>query len=148
MSAFHLENYDSKLGLRVRVKTVDLDHAAEASSAQPGKIKRVTSIASLHSERKGGYRAIETPSSERVAKNQAEICMASGEPVTLADFESHIENCKVCGSRVELQLDFIATLEAAVYQRCGQPESEKIKGALLIGAPELNFAVCGELDFS
>lgn len=81
------------------------------------------------------------------AKAYREICMASGKSVATADFESHIESCQVCASRVELQLDFIKTLEAAVYQRHGQPESEKIKGALLIGAPELNFAVCGEIEF-
>jgi hypothetical protein len=71
----------------------------------------------------------------------------SGLRIALSDFESHIEECIVCGNRVELQLDFIQTLETAVFQRRGDPDSEKIHGALLIGAPKLNFAICGEIEF-
>ncbi len=148
MSVFHLENYDGKLGLRVRIKTVDLDHCRSGCATRNGSKEQAASIATLSSECKGPIRLTGTEISGPAKKTNSEICMDSGKRVSCSDFESHIEECKVCASRVELQLDFIETLEAAVCQRIGEPESEKIKGALLIGAPELNFAVCGEIDFN
>jgi len=66
--------------------------------------------------------------------------------VPFADFENHIETCRECANRVDLQLDFIETLEVAMYQRRAEPESSRIRGALLISAPKLNFAICGEVD--
>jgi hypothetical protein len=48
---------------------------------------------------------------------------------------------------VELQLDFIEAVEGAVLEHRCDPASERIHGALLIDAPELNFAVCGEIEF-
>jgi hypothetical protein len=75
-----------------------------------------------------------------------EVCMKDQQTVAFADFENHIETCAVCASRVDLQLDFIETLEVAMFQRQAEPESSKIHGALLISAPKLNFAICGEID--
>jgi hypothetical protein len=76
-----------------------------------------------------------------------EICMKDRQTVEFAEFENHIEKCSVCASRVDLQLDFIETLEVAMYQRRAEPKSSRIRGALLISAPKLNFAICGEIDF-
>ncbi len=75
-----------------------------------------------------------------------EICMHSQEKVAADAFEEHIELCCSCCNRVELQLDFMECLEAAVYQRLSEPESRKIHGALMVSAPEFNFAICGELE--
>jgi hypothetical protein len=79
--------------------------------------------------------------------HQGEICVKTGATVPHAEFENHIEQCTLCSNRVELQLDFIETLEAAMYQRFSSPGAPKVKGAMLISSPEMNFAVCGELDF-
>jgi len=73
--------------------------------------------------------------------------MNNGTAVHHADFENHIEECTTCSNRVELQLDFIETLELAIYQRQASPDSPKVRGALLVSAPQMNFAICGELDF-
>jgi hypothetical protein len=147
MSDLHSELHNKSLGLRVRVKFVDLDNTCKVGPVERVSRERMASVVGLGGERALIGQATETETHRSTAECGGEICMHTGARISLADFDAHVDECQVCANRVELQLDFIQTLEAAVFQRNGDPDSEKIHGALLIGAPKLNFAVCGEIEF-
>jgi hypothetical protein len=152
MSELTSETYNRPLGLTVRVKLLDLNHC-EHSSDLPAQ----TRAERVAKERAGSIIGVigEWPSlnspSEAGRKFDStnvwsEICMLSGKRIARADFENHIEECPVCANRVDLQLDFVNTLEVAVYQRQAEPDSPKVHGAMLVSAPALNFAICGEIE--
>ncbi len=147
MSELHCESHNEALGLRVRVKVVDLDDLARSGSAEHVPAGRKPSVPGIGVDKMTHTWATEGPSGRLADDAVGEICMHSGARIALEDFERHTEECAVCANRVELQLDFIETVEEAVFQHHCQPDSERIHGALLIGAPKLNFAVCGEIDF-
>jgi hypothetical protein len=153
MSELHSETNDSLLGLIVRVKLVDLNHSSQRSRerAKRGSLEQVSeeclsAIVGLRGERSG--RSVPTGPEilSPIDTSAGEICMLTGVRVRSAEFENHIESCSICANRVELQLDFMEALEIAVCQRKAEPASEKVRGAMLISSPELNFAVCGELE--
>lgn len=148
MSELHCDSHNKGLGLRVRVKLVNLDNTVKVSSAERVSTERLASIVGIGSDRTSHSWIGETSAEKSAVPVEGEICMHSGERVPFEEFELHIENCTVCANRVELQLDFIQTVEGAVFQRYCDPDSERIHGALLIGAPKLNFAVCGEIEFN
>jgi hypothetical protein len=139
--------------LTVRVKLVDLNHNGGPSrtSTPRGSGHSVSALVGSSTEQPGRLRAVGIEAGISIdpplADSQAgEICMKDQRTVPFADFENHIETCQECANRVDLQLDFIETLEVAMFQRQAEPESSKIHGALLISAPKLNFAICGEID--
>jgi hypothetical protein len=148
MSDLHSELYNKTLGLRVRVKLVDLDNSRKAGPAERVLKERMASTVGSGGERATVSQATETETEGRAAQCGGEICMHTGDRIPFSDFDAHVDECEACSNRVELQLDFIQTLEAAVFQRNCDPDSDKIHGALLIGAPKLNFAVCGEIEFN
>jgi hypothetical protein len=132
----------------VRIKLVDLN-CGGSPSHKPSPRSSSAPVSALVGASKDRALQLQPIGIERaLAAEQSlgEICLRTGQAVQHADFEQHIEECVVCGNRVELQLDFIETLELAMYQRRSEPESQKVRGALLISAPKLNFAVCGEID--
>jgi hypothetical protein len=89
---------------------------------------------------------VRNPEESLATQSRSEICMHSEEKIAAEAFEEHIELCCSCCNRVELQLDFMECLEAAVYQRLSEPDSRKVHGALMVSVPEFNFAICGELE--
>jgi hypothetical protein len=153
MSELNSETHNRTLGLTVRVKLVDLNHTGNPSDASP-KVRsaehlsreRSGSIVGIIAERPGRNQSVEAEPAKSAGISGGEICMLSGARIASADFESHIEECPVCANRVDLQLDFMNTLEVAVYQRRAEPDSQKVHGAMLVSAPELNFAICGEIE--
>lgn len=153
MSELHSETNDSLLGLTIRVKLVDLNHSRHFAGerAKRGSVEQVSeeclsAIVGLRGERSGRSVPSGPEISSSIDTSAGEICMLTGARIPSAEFENHIELCSICANRVELQLDFMEALETAVYQRKAEPESGKVRGAMLISAPELNFAVCGELE--
>ncbi len=147
MPELHCESHNEALGLRVRVKLVDLDNMAGSSSTERVPMERKASVSGIRASKLTVSRSAETRADGPEADAACEICMHSGARIALQDFERHTEECAVCRNRVELQLDFIEAVEGAVLEHRCDPASERIHGALLIDAPELNFAVCGEIEF-
>ena len=145
MSKLHSETHNRELDLRIRVKLINLSGTLESAIDRVSK-SQFNSVAAIMGERAGRHNPVEAGLAEELQPAAEEICMASGSKIATLDFENHIEDCKVCANRVELQLDFMETLELAVYQRRAQPESQKVHGAMLVSAPTLNFAVCGEIE--
>jgi len=153
MSHLHSESTNHHLRLTVRVKVLDLN---QALSGKPGisnndySSERLGAALLSHggTRRTGPVDQAEVRECEEPLpfEPRSEICMHSEEKVAADAFEEHIELCCSCCNRVELQLDFMECLEAAVHQRLSEPESRKIHGALLVSAPEFNFAICGELE--
>jgi hypothetical protein len=153
MSELHSESNNTNLSLTVRIKLVDLNHAGHNSktpskrtAGEHASRERVGAIPALTADRASRSHPSETRSPKIEDQSHVEICMLTGHRIPVADFETHIETCTICANRVELQLDFMEALETAVYQRRAEPESQKVCGAMLISAPELNFAVCGEVE--
>lgn len=152
MSELHSETNITTLAMTIRVKLVDLNHTGISPTETNGTTAKHVSkeclgaVVGLAAEKLD--RAFSSES-QRVSDSDyttSEVCMLTGSRIPVADFETHIETCSICANRVELQLDFMETLEVAVYQRRATTDSPKIRGAMLISAPELNFAVCGELE--
>jgi len=134
--------------LTVRVKLVDLNHFESGSrtTSPRGSGNTVSALVGSPAERASNVRNVGVEAEISVQAPLGEICMKDKQTVAFADFENHLETCMECSNRVDLQLDFIETLEVAMYQRRAEHESSKIHGALLISAPKLNFAICGEID--
>jgi hypothetical protein len=133
--------------VRVRIKLVDLNHTGYPQSPSPrSSTEHVSALVGSSTERPNRPFFSSRKSSHKVDYAQGEICTATGNHIHPADFENHIETCITCSNRVELQLDFMETLEVAIYQRRADPASERVRGAMLISTPELNFAVCGEIE--
>jgi hypothetical protein len=160
MSTFHSESKNDNLQLTVRVKFLNLNQAQvpsdgssrnqtaeenrlDALLAQPGKRHRPSTTSEQVAKTKPERRHA---GSSVPRKSRPEPCLQKYGKTTAGSFEEHIETCQVCANRVALQLDFMACLETAVYQRLSEPKSERIHGALMISAPKLNFAICGELE--
>lgn len=135
--------------LTVRIKLVDLNHTGLQSRTPPSRTlpEPVSALVGSSSDRPARSQPVDDLCSTHNDGHLGEICVKTGATVTHAEFENHLEVCTLCSNRVELQLDFIETLEAAMYQRFSSPGVPKVKGAMLISSPEMNFAVCGELDF-
>lgn len=134
--------------LAVRIKLVDLNRSGYPTKSipLPGSGASATVMVGTKSQ---NYRPCQTKvasSKQSEERSAGEICMKTGSLIESSNFEDHIETCPACASRVDLQLGFIDTLEAAIYQRKINPDSGKIGGAMMISAPELNFAICGELE--
>lgn len=151
MSHLHSETHDSPLGLTVRIKMVDLNHiSASSATGKTASSQTSTECIGVIAAMRGDKAVRPAPRELRHLSSHdhsnVEICMLNGERIPFSEFESHIETCPICANRVELQLDFMETLEVAVYQRAAEPASAKVRGAMLVSAPELNFAVCGELE--
>jgi hypothetical protein len=151
MSYFHSESRNARLGSTIRVKFLNLAGvraSVEEIAAEDSVDERLGALIAQGGKnvirKSGGNTELAGAMS---AVNPGEICMQTSQRLTPGHFEEHIEGCTVCASRVELQLDFMECLEAAIYQRRAEPQTEKLHGALMISAPELNFAVCGEIDF-
>jgi hypothetical protein len=151
MSELHSETNNNTLGLTVRIKLVDLNHTgklpkttARRKAAEHASKERVRAIVGLAVERVACSAGTQPPTQSDFSN--VEICMLTRDRVPHAEFETHIETCTICANRVDLQLDFMEALGMAVYQRNAEPGSQKVRGAMLISAPELNFAVCGELE--
>jgi hypothetical protein len=151
MSYFHSESRNARLDLTIRIKFLNLagmPASVEGIAAEDSVDERLGALIA-----QGGKNVIRKTGANTElagsmsALNPGEICMQTSQRLTPGGFEEHIEACSVCASRVELQLDFMECLEAAIYQRRAEPETEKVRGALMVSAPELNFAVCGEIDF-
>ncbi len=134
--------------LTVRIKLVDLKHSGSSSKlpASPSSVEHVSAVVGSTPERSVRPQATEAEVSGKNGYATGEICINTGMLIATANFENHIEECELCSNRVDLQLDFIETLEVAIYQRLAEPKSEKVRGAMLISTPELNFAVCGEIE--
>jgi hypothetical protein len=147
MSQSHFEGQDRHRGITVRVKMVNLNPVV----ARAGQAERQTPAEGClgamagHTTEKGRRRASEAGMAA-VADGRYEVCIQSQRRIPNAEFENHIEHCEACSNRVELQLDFMDTLEAAVFHRHNQPNAQRFHGALLVSAPALNFAVCGEIE--
>ena len=122
------------------------DRPSHTRSAERLSAERSGKIAGIIGERVSQARSGESGAADCVDLPGGEICIYSGERIPAGEFESHIEDCNVCANRVELQLDFMETLELAVYQRKSEPWASRVHGAMLVSAPELNFAVCGEIE--
>jgi hypothetical protein len=152
MSYLHSENTNRPLQFTVRVKFLDLNQAlagTEISSLHDHSEERLgAALLSQGGKRSGSAARAEVRNSESSLpfEPRSEICIDTQEKLAPSAFEEHIELCRACSNRVELQLDFTECLEAAVYQRCNEPESHKIHGALMVSAPLCNFAICGELE--
>jgi hypothetical protein len=153
MSHLHSENTNPHLQLTVRVKFLDLHQAlarTDNSSRNDYSTERLGTALLRHgsARRSGSVDQAEVRECEESlpAEPRSEICMHSQEKVPAEAFEEHIELCCSCCNRVELQLDFMECLEAAVYQRLSESEARKLHGALMVSAPEVNFAICGELE--
>lgn len=145
MSKLHSEAHSQDLGLRVRVKLVDL-YGTVTCTEKSVSVERVASVLAIMGQSLG---AGEPPSAKAHGEEwrpHPEVCMSSGEKVPAASYERHVEQCRVCANRVELQVDFVENLELAVYQRQSAPMREKVHGAMLVSAPALNFAICGEIE--
>jgi hypothetical protein len=153
MSHLHSESTNQHLGLTVRVKVLDLNQALagnQRTSRSDYSGERLGAALLSHggARRSGPVDQVDVSECEESlpAEPRSEICMHSQEKIAADAFEEHIELCCSCCNRVELQLDFMECLETAVYQRLSDPESRKIHGALMVSAPEFNFAICGELE--
>ena len=151
MSELHSETTDATLGLTVRIKLVDLNRTGNSSSnlrsdAQQVSKECLSAFVGRISDKGSRPASWNSTHSKPAGYPSTEICMLTGERIPAVDFETHIETCSICANRVELQLDFMESLEVAVYQRRADPDSQKVRGAMLISAPELNFAVCGEME--
>ncbi len=155
MSQLHSESTNRHLRLTVRVKLLDLNQAL-ASVNDPARNDHSTERLGAALLSHGGAKRLGPADHTEVRQSEeplpfearSEICMHSEEKVAADAFEEHIELCCSCCNRVELQLDFMECLETAVYQRLNEPESRKLHGALMVSAPEFNFAICGELEVS
>ncbi len=134
-------------GFTVRIKLVDLNR-----TERPGKRETPRSAAGAISALvgSGGERSLRPKTAETEAcqtfHSTGEVCLNTGRLIPPSQFEDHLEECLLCSNRVELQLDFIETLQVAIYQRNAKPNSDKVRGAMLISTPEMNFAVCGEIE--
>jgi hypothetical protein len=139
---------DRSPSLTVRVKLVNLNHSGCPALTSPPRSASasVPALVGSGAERSSRLHTADVGPNVPLEKPSGEICLHTGECVPYHEFESHIETCKVCSNRVELQLDFIETLEASMYQRQAERNSPKMRGALLISSPKLNFAICGEVD--
>ena len=135
--------------LTVRIKMVNLNHAGLPSRTPSSRTlaEPVSALVGSSTNLPARTSSVDDQYSNHGEGHWGEICVKTGETVPHADFENHIDGCILCSNRVELQLDFIETLESAMYQRFSSPGAPKVKGAMLISSPEMNFAVCGELDF-
>ena len=145
MSEFHSETNDPKSDLTVRVKLVNLSFNNRASERR-SKATSAEQVAIVGMVGERSSRRRPSDFTKYPEPGNTEICMYSGARIAQGEFETHIEECNVCANRVELQLDFMETLEAAIYLRKAQPAARKVHGAMLISAPELNFAICGEVE--
>jgi len=139
---------DRSSNLTVRIKLVDLNHIGftSKSPSRRSSSEQVSALVGSTAERTSRPLASGKRSTSNSEYATGEICLLSGGIIPSCDFENHIEECSICANRVELQLDFMETLEVAIYQRQADPKTGGVRGAMLISTPELNFAVCGEIE--
>jgi hypothetical protein len=130
----------------VRVKLVDLNHGGCPALTPRNSSKILSAAVGSAAERPSRLRPDNLEMVGQAENWTGELCLRTGENIPYREFESHIESCKVCSNRVELQLDFIETLEASMYQRQAERHGKRMRGALLVSSPKLNFAICGEVD--